>query len=543
MREVRVTLDAAGVRGWATAGAAALRRAQAEIDALNVYPVPDGDTGTNLYLTMRAVAEAVEKVPPDADIVRALDAMARGALMGARGNSGVILSQLLRGAVDILVDTVDAGGVLDGDALQRAFQRGAELAWRAVTHPVEGTILTVARAAAEGATGADLVSVARAAADAAAEALRHTPEQLSALADAGVVDAGGLGLVVLLDALVATLSGETPVRSDERMLPAPAVDRSALAQAREQGSDEFAFEVMYLLDADDAAVPELRERLDGLGDSLIVVGGGGLWNVHVHVNDVGAAVEAGMAAGRPHRISVTHFATQVAQQEHAFDVTATRRRAVVAVASGGGLAQLFREAGAGVLDGVPTRAPSAVDLVAAIRDAQAREVIVLPNDDIARALAEEAARLARAEGVAVAVLPTRASVQGLAALAVHDGERSFEDDVIAMTAAARATRHAEVTVAEEAALTSAGPCQPGDVLGFVEGDVADIGSDVFTVGAHIVDRLLMGGGELVTIVTGDDVEPSIGEQLSEYLSATRPGVETVVYHGGQRTYPLLLGVE
>jgi DAK2 domain fusion protein YloV len=428
---------------------------------------------------------------------------------------------------------------MDGSALQRAFERGAKLAWQAVTHPVEGTILTVARAAAEGAVGDDLLTVARSAADAAAESLRHTPEQLPALADAGVVDAGGRGLVVLLDALVSTLCGEEPVRETDRRLPAPVVDRTALAHAREQGSAEYAFEVMYLLDADDDAVPELRQSLAELGDSLVVVGGGGLWNVHVHVNDVGAAIEAGMNTGRPHRIAVTHFATQVSAQAP----TPRAQRAVVAVAPGGGLADLFAEAGAAVLDGVPARIPSVEDMLAAIRNVGATEVVVLPNDDSAHGPAEQAARIARADGLAVAVLPTRASVQGLAALAVHDTDRSFEDDVIAMTAAARATRHAEVTLAEEEALTSAGPCKPGDVLGFVEDDVADIGSDVFTVGVHVLDRLLTGGGELVTIVTGGDADAGLGDELCDYLRSTRPGVDAVVYRGGQRRYPLLLGVE
>jgi DAK2 domain fusion protein YloV len=538
VREVRDTLDAATVRAWASASADALHRAQAEIDALNVYPVPDGDTGTNLYLTMRAVADAVAAVPDDAGIVAALEAMGRGALMGAKGNSGVILSQLLRGTVDVLVETVEADVPVDGSALQRAFERGAQLAWEAVTHPVEGTILTVARSAADGAQGADLLEVARAAADAAAESLSHTPEQLPALADAGVVDAGGRGLVVLLDALVTTLCGEQPTRVDEA-LPAPIVDRTSLAAAREQGSEEFAFEVMYLLDADDAVIPDLRSTLDELGDSLVVVGGGGLWNVHVHVNDVGAAIEAGINAGRPHRIAVTHFATQIAEQERAPSV----QRAVVALTPSGGLAQLFNDAGAQVLDGLPARMPTAHDVLAAIRGADAAEIVVLPNDDDAIVAAEEAARLARVDGLSVAVLPTRASVQGLAAMAVHDAARTLGDDIIAMTAAARATRHAEVTIAAEAALTSAGPCEPGDILGFVEDDVADIGTDVFSVGVHVLDRLLTGGGELVTIVTGGETQADLGDKLCDYLRSTRPGIDAVVYADGPRGYPLLLGVE
>jgi DAK2 domain fusion protein YloV len=539
VREVRDTLDAVTIRDWATASVRALQRAQAEIDALNVYPVPDGDTGTNLYLTMRAVAEAIDKTAADGDIVQTLEAMGRGALMGARGNSGVILSQLLRGAVEVLTETVNNASPVDGAALRHALAHGADLAWRAVTNPVEGTILSVARAAAEGAQGDDVIAVARAAADAAADSLQRTTQQLKALADAGVVDAGGRGLVVMLDALVATLCGEAPERMAST-LPAPVVDRAALAGAREQGSDEYAFEVMYLLDADDDAIPQLRNQLAELGDSLVVVGGGGLWNVHVHVNNVGAAIEAGITAGRPHRVAVTHFATQVAQQERPL----APGRSVVAVVPGGGLAQLFVDAGATVVDGVPAHVPSVEELLTAIRNSGTREVVVLPNDDSVHGLAEEAAGLARGEGLSVAVLPTRASVQGLAAIAVHDESRTFEDDVIAMTAAARATRHAEVTVAEEEALTSAGPCAPGDILGFIEGDVADIGADVFTVGAHIVDRLLAGGGELVTIVTGsDDGADDLGERVCDYLRATRPDVEVMTYNGGQRRYPLLIGVE
>jgi DAK2 domain fusion protein YloV len=539
--EVRDTLDAAAVRAWCAAATTALRAAQEEIDALNVYPVPDGDTGTNLFLTMRAVAEAVEAVPDDLDVFATLRALSRGALMGARGNSGVILSQVLRGCVDVFIETLEAGDLLDGPTLHAAYERGAKLAYQAVAQPVEGTILTVARAAAEGsAAGGSLLTVARAAADSANEALARTPEQLSVLAAAGVVDAGGRGLVVLLDAFASVLSGEYSSRAAPPGLPAPVVDRTALADAREQGSDEFAFEVMYLLDAEDAAIPGLRDKLSSLGDSLVVVGGDGLWNVHVHINDVGAAIEAGVVAGRPHRIAVTNFATQVAAQQRGG--APSTGRAIVALTPGGGLARLYAEAGAVVAEGLPLRQPTSDDILDVVRRCGAREVVVLPNDESAHDAAEDAAARARAEGLTVAVVPTRASVQGIAALAVHDPDRAFDESVIAMTGAARATRHGEVTIAEEEALTTAGVCRPGDVLGFLEGDVAVIGQSVMTVGTELLDRLLIGGGELVTLVTGDAAE-NVGETLSDYLHNIRPDVEAVVYPGGQPQYPLLIGVE
>jgi DAK2 domain fusion protein YloV len=537
--EVRDTLDAAAVRAWCAAATTALNAAQAEIDALNVYPVPDGDTGTNLFLTMRAVAEAVEAVSDHRDVSATLRALSRGALMGARGNSGVILSQVLRGCVDVFLETLEAGDLLDGPTLHAAYERGAKLAYEAVTQPVEGTILTVARAAAEGsATGGSLLTVARAAADSANEALAHTTEQLSVLAAAGVVDAGGRGLVVLLDAFVSVLSGDYVAHSAPLNVPPPVVDRTALANAREQGSDEFAFEVMYLLDAEDAVIPGLRDKLSSLGDSLVVVGGDGLWNVHVHVNDVGASIEAGVVAGRPHRIAVTSFARQVAAQERGM----LTGRTIVALTPGGGLTRLYAEAGAVVAEGLPLRQPTSDDILDVVRRSGAREVVVLPNDESAHSAAEDAATRARAEGLTVAVVPTRASVQAIAAIAVHDPDRAFDDAVIAMTGAARATRHGEVTIADEEALTSAGVCRPGDVLGFLEGDVAVIGDDVLAVGTQLLERLLIGGGELVTLVTGDLAE-DLGERLRDHLHAVRPDVETVVYPGGQPQYPLLIGVE
>jgi fatty acid kinase len=551
--EAPVAFDTAALRAWCLAGADALARASAELDALNVYPVPDGDTGTNLQLTMRAVADAVR-----AEVKMPLEALAatvsRAALMGAKGNSGVILSQLIRGFSDVIGAGGPGGGRVGAAALQAALDRAATTAWEAVTEPVEGTILSVARAAARAAATVrddDVLAVARAASAGAAMALAKTTEQLPALAAAGVVDAGGKGLVVLLDSLVGVLAGQPVGDGVNGQRPAPIVDRTALRGAREQGSPEYAFEVMYLLDAPDDSIPGLRARLGALGDSLVVAGGGGLWNVHVHVNDAGAAVEAGIELGRPHRIAVTHFGRQIEDQVGAEPRPLTHPdarqpatgRAVVAICPAGGLAELYGDAGARVVHGVPTADPTADDVLAAILEVGSSELVLLPNDASAQQVADAAAREARAQGVTIAVVPTRASVQGLAALAVHDPQRDFDDDVIAMTAAAGATRHAEVTVADEEAFTSAGVCHPGDVLGFIDGDVAVIGSEVFAVGVGLLDRLLIGGGELVTLVTGATAQPDLRNRLVDYLHATRPAVEAVVYDGGQPRYPLLIGVE
>ncbi|WP_327288518.1 DAK2 domain-containing protein [Streptomyces sp. NBC_01198] len=584
------SLDAPTVRTWCRLTLAALGRAREEIDAINVYPVADGDTGTNLYLTVESAAQSVEAVfdaypaaDPAADpgvdpaagptLPEAFRAMSHGALIGARGNSGTILAQLLRGMNEPLAD---APGGPDAAALRRALRAAADSAYEAVAHPTEGTMLTVARAAASAAQAADggLAEVVRAAHSGARAALAATPGQLGVLRSAGVVDAGGLGLVAVLGALSDAVTGDAPTRTDtatgagtsfrtgppgDEALSAPgagvtfgAATPDAPAGAGPARSEEAetagatceaaagggpAFEVIYLLEAPPAAVPPLRARLDGLGDSLVVVGGDGLWNVHVHVDDVGAAIEAGIEAGRPHRIRVTHFGEQVRR-------TAGRHeRAVVALVRGDGMAELCAQAGATVVAVRPGEQPASGEIAAAIRQAHAREVILLPNDTELRHAAGAAVAQARADGVRVALIPTRSVVQGIAALAVHEPSRRFDEDVVAMTSAAGATRYAEVAVAERESWTMAGVCQAGDVLGLIDGDVAVIGADVMDTAVHVLDRMLAAGGEMVTLVLGAAAPPGLAARLESHVRDTHLAVDTVTYDGGQAVCPLLIGVE
>ncbi|MFF8783447.1 DAK2 domain-containing protein [Streptomyces sp. NPDC015125] len=543
-------LDAAAVRSWCGLALEALGRERERIDAINVYPVADGDTGTNLYLTLESAARAVEAAfdghasagtaPRLAD---AIGAMAHGALIGARGNSGTIVAQLLRGMTEVLAATDGSA-----DALRQALRRAAASTYEAVAHPVEGTVLTVATAAAdaaERAVGGDAgaAEVARAAHEGARSALQETPGQLAVLGRAGVVDAGGCGLVALLGALADVLSGEVSavpvaVRADAPLPEAAGCEVAGRVAADGRGDpDGPAFEVIYLLEADDGAVARLRARLDGLGDSLVVVGGDGLWNVHVHVDDAGAAVEAGIEAGRPYRIRITHFGGARAKEP---EMTA---RAVVAVVPGAGLAGLCAQAGATPVPVRPGEPPASGELVQAIRQAHAREVMLLPNDADLRHTAAAAAEEARAEGVRVALIPTRSAVQGLAALAVHEPGRSFDEDVVAMTAAAGATRYAELALAERQSWTMAGVCQAGDVLGLIDGDVAVIGSDLTGTAVTVLDRMLSAGGEMVTLVLGTQAPDGLAERLEGYVRERHLAVDTVVYDGGQHAAPLLIGVE
>jgi dihydroxyacetone kinase-like predicted kinase len=295
---------------------------------------------------------------------------------------------------------------------------------------------------------------------------------------------------------------------------------------------------MYLLDATPEAVATLRDRLAGMGESLVITGSDGLWNVHVHVDDAGAALEAGVEAGRPHRIRVTHFET-------AAPAPVRTGRKVVAVAAGPGLRALFEQAGAVVVDGGPGRRPSAGELLQAIRDSNAAEVVVLANDNDTIRTATVAARTAETDdGIRVAVIPSHAQVQGLAALAVHEPGRTFDRDVLEMTATARHARHGAVTVAAKRAMTMAGPCEVGDALGVVDGDFVVVGDDLGRVATDVLGRLLGAGGEMVTVVSGAGEEAAaLARSCAAWVEERHPTVDVVVYDGGQDRYPLLMSVE
>lgn len=531
----------------------ALAQAREEIDALNVFPVPDGDTGTNMYLTVVAARDAVKAAIADTsdDPPQPLVAFARGALLGARGNSGVILSEML-GAVARRIGAAEPGE-RNAAVLADALDQACTASYAAVGEPVEGTMLTVLRAASEAAVQCVAAPASRssdvltAAAAAAREALGHTPEQLEVLAMAGVVDAGGRGLSVILDAAVTVLTGHrpipvtTPLGSHAIPVPLVPVDHDL-------SEDGPSYEVMYLLDAPDPAAGDLRTRLGELGDSVVVVGGDGLWNVHVHTDDVGAAIEAALVAGRPHRIRVTHFAEQIAAltAQTGEPSVPLSGRCIVAVAAGPGLGELFAEAGAVVVLGSPTRRPSTGELLAAITGSGAREVVVLPNDEPTVRAALVAASTAEADhggrGLRVSVIPTHAQVQGLAAVAVHEPGRAFELDVTEMTATARHVRHGAVTIAAKQAITTGGPCEPGDALGVVAGDFAVVGQELGAVAIQVLERLLAAGGELVTIVSGEDSN-GLAERTAAWVEEVHPGVDVMVYDGGQERYPLLMSVE
>ncbi|MGH2723971.1 MAG: DAK2 domain-containing protein [Actinomycetota bacterium] len=529
----------------------ALRTHRQEIDSLNVFPVPDGDTGTNMLMTQEAVDAALEGLG-GADLGEVGQAISRAALMGARGNSGVILSQVLRGLCGRLSQVPEPAPADLAEALAEASRE----ARRAVAEPVEGTMLSVirdaARAAGEASEG-DAAEVAEAALEEGLRSVERTREQLPELSRAGVVDAGGKGLVLLLDALVSALR-DVPLRVEVGP-PGPVGERRERGPGGQEAS-RYGYEVMFLLEGDDQAVPGLRERLGAIGDSLVIVGGSCLYNVHVHTDDPGAAVERGVDAGRPREIRITSLDEQVeaclADQARAVraegsepggPAAAAQRQAtaLVATAPGEGAARLLRSLGAVVVPGGPGRNPSVSDLVEAIRAAPSDDVVVLPNHKNIVPAAERAG--AEVDGKRVTVVPTRSVPAGIAAAAAFNPAASLEENEGHVREGAEVVAAGEVATAVREAHTPAGPVRAGDLLGVVDGEVRAVGGDPVEVAVGVLRTLVRDEHEVLTLLLGEDVGDEEGERAAGALREAFPDLEVDVHRGDQPHYPFLVGLE
>lgn len=547
------------LRDWAHTAVSDLITHIDEINRLNVFPVADSDTGANMLFTMRSALAELNAQGGSGCAARAAAALSAGALNGARGNSGVILSQILRGLADVTATAAsDAGGDLphiDAVVLGDALQRGVELVITSMGgEEVPGTIVSVLRAAATAVqqcarAGDGLAPAVIAAGDAAVVALEKTPEQLDVLADAGAVDAGGRGLLVLLDALRTTITGQAPARAVYEL--APRAQRTEAPAPRPAPQ----FEVMYRLDGcEPAAADALRDRLEDLGDSVGVASAPSsaqrTYSVHVHTDDAGAAVEAGLTAGRLSRIVIS------ALSSGAPGLPAggwTRERAVLAVVDGDGAAELFAGEGACVLQRDPaahdpTTNISAHQLMRAVVDTGAAQVMVLPNGYVAAEELVAGCTAAIGWGIDVVPIPTGSMVQGLAALAVHETGRQAVDDGYTMARAAGAARHGSVRIATESALTWAGRCHPGDGLGIAGDEVLIVAADAVEAAIGLLDLLLASGGDLVTVLLGAGIETdgdvgAVGDILEEHMHDHHPGTELVTYRTGHHGDALLIGVE
>jgi DAK2 domain fusion protein YloV len=534
----------------------ALRTHQAFINRLNVYPVPDGDTGTNMALTLESVVNELSGQDGH-DMVSVAKAVSYGSLMGARGNSGVILSQILRG----LADSVRDADWVDGDIIAFGLAQAADGAYKAVQNPVEGTILTVARGAADGAAGlgggAALIEVLEAARFGAGEALAQTPELLPVLKTAGVVDSGGTGLLLLLDAFLHVADGrplpEAPEVTGET-LDAEDGDMAALTghRAGEAAQDGPRYEVMYLLEAEDDLIPAFREVWAGIGDSIVVVGGDGIWNCHIHTDDIGASIESALEAGRPRQIRVTDLFEQVEEERWVRDAARSEDVdqapeeqvlcSVVAVCTGDGIGRIFRSLGVHhVVSGGQSMNPSTADLLKAVDAARSAEVVILPNNKNIVPVAEQAALRASKP---VRVLPTRGIQEGFAALLEYDPESDAESNLEAMAEGAARVVAGEVTRAVRSSSCDVGPIAEGDYLGLSRRGIEVVEPELDATAVGLLELLIdRDHHEIVTIISGEGSNAAATRRITEWLNESHPDVAVEVHQGGQPLYPYLFSVE
>lgn len=541
-------LTAAGLQRVVTTFRDSLRTHQVLLNRLNVYPVPDGDTGTNMALTVESV---VEELDGSTDLASVCRALSHGSLMGARGNSGVILCQILRG----LASEFLAAHTIDGHTLSRALTSASASAYGAVMRPVEGTILTVVREASEAASvaagrGGSLTQVAEAALAEARASLLRTPELLPTLRHAGVVDAGGAGFVLLLDSAVSVLTGakvsvpyaaefETPASSDD----------VAGGEHGHDGESDLQYEVMYFLEAPDSSIAAFRDVWAGLGDSIVVVGGEGLWNCHIHTNDIGAAIEAGIDCGRPRKIRVTDLREQVDEErwvregsvDSPAEVEPEVTTAVVAVATGDGVRRIFRSLGVHrLVAGGQSMNPSVAQILEAVEAVPAQHVVILPNNKNIVPVAEQVDDLTQKS---VEVVATTSVAEGFAALIAYDPDSEAPANADAMREQAASVISCELTRAVRDADTPAGAVKEGQWIGLTRSGVRVVGDDMVDTACRLLGDVLSEGHGLVTVIEGEGSSGGSTRKIIEWLDDSHPGVEAEVHHGGQPLYPYLFGVE
>jgi fatty acid kinase len=527
--------DLDAVRSLTGPAAAALEASRQRIDDLNVYPVPDGDTGTNLTLTVRAVQEALEKLE-ESDRERLAREVARAALMGARGNSGVILSQIVRGFAEVAGEA----DVIDSPTLARAFRSASDAAYRAVRKPVEGTMLTVIRELAEEAearAGPDVpvADLLRAVLKRGEDALARTPQYLEILRQAGVVDAGGAGLLELVRGVTAAVTGE-------ELPELPPVLEEVGFDAVHRELSKYRYCTVFVIEGEALDAEELEGELDELGDSLMVVGDASALKVHVHTDDPGAALTLGAKSGILDGIEIANMHRQTEEREaRLLELVPDPERLteVVAVVAGAGNERLFRDLGAArIVEGGQSMNPSTGDILSAIEATASPEVIVLPNNPNVILSAEQAAEQAAKP---VRVVSTRSIPAGIAAMVSYDGDLSAEENRAEMNEALAAVATGAVTTASRDVELDGLSVQKGSFLGLAEGEPIAGGAAFDEVTAAVIEHLLSGQREVLTILTGEGA-PELNGVLGR-VAAHHPDVEVDVQEGGQPHYHLLLSAE
>jgi DAK2 domain fusion protein YloV len=519
------------LRDLVRAAAAALERSRQRIDDLNVYPVPDGDTGTNLTLTVRGVVEALEATGASDRPTLARE-LTRASLLSARGNSGVILSQIIRGTAEVLGEAE----AIDAPTIARALRNASDQAYVAVHEPVEGTMLTLIRALAEEAekrtaAGPDPVYLLKALVVRGEDAVAGTKDQLDVLRQAGVVDAGAAGVLELLRGVAWAVAGQP--------LPEGPPAEGLAVEAVHQELSRYRYCTAFVIEGKGLDAAALEGELERLGDSLLVVGDPAALKVHVHTDDPGAALSLATAAGRIDGVEIADMHRQTEEREERLTAAMDVRCAVVAVVTGEGNRRLFESLGANrIVEGGQTMNPPASELLAAVEAAGSDEVVLLSNNGNIVLAAEQAARLSDRN---VHVVPTRSLQAGLAALVAFNPEHSAEENAGEMREALAGVVTGEVTIASRDAAIDGVKASEGDYLGLLEEHAVAAGPGFVEVAHAVTEGLLAEPRDVLTILTGANAPPLDG--LLDDLAEQHPGLEIDVHEGGQPHYPLLLSAE
>ena len=531
------------------AGVNKLNADKASIDSLNVFPVPDGDTGTNMSLTLNSVARFLGQIPEDdITVAKVAEQMAYGALMGARGNSGVILSQILGGIAKVFTtkeNAADARSFVDG------FASGRESAYKAVVKPMEGTILTVCREASEylSAVYQDNFTIEdclNAYLEEGYRSLERTPELLPVLKQAGVVDAGAKGLLTIVEGMLAGLNGQIDFVSENKQEAVIENDYPEYHIHPDQITFQYCTELI-VRNKKEVDVEAARAYLNELGDCTLVVSAGDITKVHVHTNNPGQVLEYFVAYGDLNDIKIENMKAQserfgVADSSVENQVREHKAMAVVAVSAGEGLNEIFKGLGVDyVITGGQTMNPSTEDFMKAIEVVNADAVILLPNNKNIIMAAEQAANLS--ENVQVRVVASRTIPQGIASLMAYDADGDVDENAEAMTDSMRQVRSAEVTYAVRDTSIDAFEIKEGQLLGIVEGKIKAVGDDMQQLVCDALEAMDMDDAELVTLYYGEGVTEEEAEALLAHLEGIYPDAEFELYLGAQAVYHYLISVE
>ena len=535
------TLDSKSLANLMYCFSDALQGHKESLNSLNVYPVPDGDTGSNMAATLSSVVSEINSLEENPELENIIEAISHGSLMGARGNSGVIISQILRGFVSEIKSASKKD--IDATLFSKALSAAASAAYEAVGNPVEGTILTVVRETAEATEKAvseehALLQVAEIAREAAKRSLDSTPELLPVLARAGVVDAGGSGFLLMLDSLLHII--------DDRLMPEPeavtvSADSLILDTHDEMSNSGTRYEVMYFLEAPDDSMPDFKKAWSEIGDSIVVVGGENIWNCHVHTNNIGAAVEAGISVGKPYDIRVTDLFEGVAENHHDHDIADPVGCSVIAVANGDGIGQIFRSLGATlIVSGGQSMNPSTADLLKAVEATASEHVIILPNNSNIVAVAEQ---VDSQTSKTVRVVGTHTVTEGFASLLGYDPEATSEKNQTGMFQASQMVESGEITTAVRESKSEIGEIKKGDFLGLQKGKVTVIAETIVEAVKNLLNEMIDDEHEIVTLVAGEDSNEKETDQIVAWVSAEHEELEVEVHEGGQPLYHYYIGIE